>query len=194
MTDFLTPILERTRRKNLRRHYHLRMLSKVERKTDMSRGLSALSALRRPHRSSPRVMAEVKFRSPSAGMIAPWAPGIGVRFARSYEQGGASVVSVLADGPAFQGSALQVRRVARAVSVPVLFKGFVLDPVQIELAFDVGASLVLLLVRALEGRNLVDLVGRVRSLGMEPVVEAADRGEVKRAVDTGATIIGVQCP
>jgi indole-3-glycerol phosphate synthase len=136
-------------------------------------------------------MAEVKFRSPSAGEIRPWSPGEGVRVAQGYEQGGASVISVLADGPGFGGSPLLVRRIARAVGVPVLYKGFVLDSVQVELAFDVGASLVLLLVRALPDAELRSLITQIRSLGMEPVVEAANAEEVDRAVAAGSTIIGV---
>ncbi len=137
------------------------------------------------------MIAEVKFRSPSAGQIRPWAPGEGVRVALGYERGGASVVSVLADGPGFGGSPLLVRRVADAVRVPVLYKGFVVDEVQVDLAFDVGASLVLLLVRALADSELRALIERIRALGMEPVVEAANAAEVDRAVAVGSTIVGV---
>ncbi len=191
MKDFLTPILERTRAENARRRRHAALFAARERAPQSDRGKAALRALRRTPGTAARVMAEVKFRSPSAGEIASWAPGEGVRIARAYERGGASVVSVLADGPGFGGSPLQVRRVASAVSLPVLFKGFVLDPVQVELAFDVGASLVLLLVRALEPSELKAMVSAIQKLGMEPVVEAADRDEVKRAVDTGAAIVGV---
>jgi indole-3-glycerol phosphate synthase len=136
-------------------------------------------------------MAELKFRSPSAGVIRTKRPGEAVRVAKAYENGGASVVSVLADGPGFDGSPLVVRRVARAVDVPVLFKEFVLDPIQVDLAYDVGASLVLLLVRALTHAELRDLMAYTRSLGMEPVVEAANAQEVDRAVEAGASIIGV---
>jgi indole-3-glycerol phosphate synthase len=84
-----------------------------------------------------------------------------------------------------------VRRVAEVVSVPVLYKGFVLDSVQVDLAYDVGASLVLLLVRALSDSDLHALVVQIRELGMEPVVEAASSAEVERAVAAGSTIIGV---
>jgi indole-3-glycerol phosphate synthase len=100
-------------------------------------------------------------------------------------------VSVLADGPGFGGSPLLVRQVADSVRIPVLFKGFVLDPVQVDLAFDVGASLVLLLVRALDDDDLGSLFHDIRALGMEAVVEAANAEEVERAVALGASIIGV---
>ncbi|MEM9729396.1 MAG: indole-3-glycerol phosphate synthase TrpC [Myxococcota bacterium] len=190
MTDYLTHILARKRRENLRRKRHLLAMTAVERHADPSRSARALAALSRVE-GGPAVMAEVKFRSPSAGQIRAWRPGEGVRVASEYEKGGAAVISVLADGPGFGGSPLLVRRVARAVSAPVLFKGFVLDPVQVDLAYDTGASLVLLLVRALSDDTLAQLTSRIQALGMEPVVEAASADEVDRAVALGAKIIGV---
>ena len=114
-----------------------------------------------------------------------------MRVAQAYERAGAAAVSVLADGPGFGGSPLLVRRVAKAVHIPVLYKGFVLDSIQVELAYDVGASLVLLLVRALGDSELLALIEQIRGLGMEPVVEAASSVEVDRAVAAGSTIIGV---
>ena len=191
MTDYLAAILERKRRENARRRRHLGATDAIARVAQPDRGTRGIEALRRKEGHPPSVMAEVKFRSPSAGQIRPWAPGEGVWVAQGYERGGASVVSVLADGPGFGGSPLLVRRVAAAVRVPVLYKGFVLDPIQVELAFDVGASLVLLLVRALPDDELRSLIEQIRALGMEPVVEAANAAEVDRAVAAGATIVGV---
>lgn len=191
MTDYLSEILARKRRENLRRRRHVAAIGSVERAAAPERAERGIRALRRPEGQPPSVMAEVKFRSPSAGQIRPWAPGEGVRVALGYERGGAAVVSVLADGPGFGGSPLLVRRVAQAVEVPVLYKGFVLDEVQVELAFDVGASLVLLLVRALSDPELRTLIEKIRTLGMEPVVEAADAEEVDRAVAAEAAIVGV---
>ncbi|MGB8329640.1 MAG: indole-3-glycerol-phosphate synthase [Polyangiales bacterium] len=191
MTDYLTAILARTRAENSRRRRHLAARPPVLRPADLDRADHAIRALRRRPDQRPSVIAEVKFRSPSAGVIRQWRPGEAVRIAERYERAGASVVSVLADGPAFGGSPLLVRRVAHAVGVPVLFKGFVLDPIQVDLAYDVGASLVLLLVRALEDANLRELIEHTRSLGMEPVVEAANVAEVDRAIGAGSTIVGV---
>lgn len=190
MTDYLSNILARKRRENLRRKRHVQTRGRIERTPEPVRGEQGVAALRRTG-DRPAVMAEVKFRSPSAGEIRPWSPGEGVRVARDYVAAGAAVVSVLADGPGFGGSPLLVRRVANSVSAPVLYKGFVLDPVQVDLAYDVGASLVLLLVRALEDPVLSDLVRRIRALGMEPVVEAANADEVDRAVALDVKIIGV---
>ena len=191
MTDFLSAILARKRQENSRRRRHVAAMQPVERVPQPERSERGLRALRRAPGKPPSVIAEVKFRSPSAGEIRRWSPGEGVRVAQSYERGGASAVSVLADGPGFGGSPLLVRRVTQEVSVPVLYKGFVLDPVQADLAYDVGASLVLLLVRALEDTELRGLIQQIRSLGMEPVVEAANEDEVDRAVAAGSTIVGV---
>lgn len=191
MTDFLSAILARKRFENERRRRHVAAMRPRERPAQPERAERAITALRRRPGEPPSVLAEVKFRSPSAGEIRPWSPGEGVRIAEAYARGGASAVSVLADGPGFGGSPLLVRRVARAVDLPVLYKEFVLDPVQVDLAYDVGASLVLLLVRALDDAALRGLVGSIRALGMEPVVEAASSEEVDRAVAAGAAIVGV---
>ncbi len=191
MTDYLTEILARKRRENQRRRRHVSAMRSLDRASEPERGARGVEALRRPDLGAPRVIAEVKFRSPSAGTIREQRAGEGVRVAQSYQAAGASVVSVLADGPGFGGSPLLVRRVARAIEAPVLYKGFVIDPVQVDLAFDVGASLVLLLVRALDDQNLRSLVARIRELGMEPVVEAANEGEVERALAAGSAIVGV---
>ena len=113
------------------------------------------------------------------------------RIARDYVTAGASAVSVLCDGAGFGGTPLDVRRVVQAVQAPVLFKEFVLDPIQIALARALGAHMVLLLVRALGPESLQALVLETLRLGMAPVVEAADPDELGLALATGATIIGI---
>jgi indole-3-glycerol phosphate synthase len=148
-------------------------------------------ALRRAPAAAPRVIAEIKLRSPSAGQIRARAAGEVVRIAAAYEAAGAAAVSVLCDGPGFGGSPLDVARVSRRVSLPVLFKEFVLDVVQLDAARAVGAELVLLLVRVLGDGELRDLIEAARARGLEPVVEAADAGELVRALATGASIVGV---
>jgi indole-3-glycerol phosphate synthase len=185
--DLLAHILTRKEREVRRRLVHRRPPPAA----GSDRGAAALAALRRPEGAPLRVIAEVKFRSPSAGEIRPRRAGEAARVARAYVEGGAAAVSVLADGPGFGGSPLTVRRVSAAVSAPVLFKEFVLDEVQIDLARACGASMVLLLVRALSPARLDALVAAVRAAGMEPVVEAADPDELDVAIATGATIVGV---
>ncbi|MCU0672190.1 MAG: indole-3-glycerol-phosphate synthase [Myxococcota bacterium] len=188
MSDILASILERTRRTNARRALRP---SPSPSPAPCGRGVRAVEVLRRPSDGPPRVIAEVKFRSPSAGVIRARRPGEAQRLARAYVDGGAAAVSVLADGPAFGGSPLDVRRVSETVSVPVLFKGFVLDERQIELASRVGASMVLLLVRAMPFDALERLVRHALALGLAPLVEAADDDELTLALETPATLIGV---
>ncbi|MEY4513858.1 MAG: hypothetical protein RLZZ450_5980 [Pseudomonadota bacterium] len=150
-----------------------------------------IAALRRGPGQPPRVIAEIKLRSPSAGEIRPRVAGELATIAAGYQRGGAAAISVLCDGPGFGGSPLDVRRVAARVQRPVLFKEFVLDPVQVDCARAVGASYVLLLVRVLSDAELRRLIREVRARGLEPVVEAADADELARALATDAAIVGV---
>jgi indole-3-glycerol phosphate synthase len=188
--DYLRHIIARKEVEVHRRRAHQRWLDAMLSGAPEARGAVAVERLRRDG-NLPRVIAEVKFRSPSAGAIHPRAPGEVARVARAYQSGGAAAVSVLADGPGFAGSVLDVRRASRAVSVPVLFKEFVIDPVQVRFARAAGAALVLLLVRVLDDVRLRALIATVRREGMEPVVEAADASEVERALRTEATVVGV---
>ncbi|MGD8861644.1 MAG: indole-3-glycerol-phosphate synthase [Myxococcales bacterium] len=192
MTDLLTPILERKRRENARRRAHLtRRDVYAAHEGAPPRAQRAEEALSRRGAALPRVIAEIKMRSPSAGEIRPRIPGAVADIARQYRDGGASAISVLCDGPGFGGGALDLRRARQAVDLPLLFKEFVLDPVQIRLARAVGADMVLLLVRAVSTDALQALVDAVSEAGMAPVVEAADEAEVELALSTGARIIGV---
>lgn len=186
--DFLGEILvrkraevERRRRRGFRPSY----------RAEPGLGEAAVAALKRPGGEPPRVIAEVKLASPSAGELRRREPGIVQRIARSYVDAGAAAVSVLCDAPGFRGSPLDLRRAAQSVAAPVLFKEFVLDPLQIELARALGAHLVLLLVRALSPAELEALIRATRHLGMEPVVEAADSQELDVALGSGARIVGV---
>lgn len=194
LIDHLGLIIERKRRENVRRRDHAKLWSVthlVRSSTTLDRGSLAIQQLRRPAGGAVRVIAEVKFRSPSSGVIRERGPGVAASIARQYEAAGASAVSVLCDGRGFGGGVLDLRRVAKAVAVPVLFKEFVLDPLQVELARAVGAHMVLLLVRALDPVSMHELVSLVLKLGMAPVVEAADEDELEVALASAATIVGV---
>ncbi|MEM9192953.1 MAG: indole-3-glycerol-phosphate synthase TrpC [Myxococcota bacterium] len=206
--DYLSPILARTRvevRRRRRRWARWNTPSSSEPSSSepsssepsssepsSSERLPWESTLARLRRDGPlHVIAEVKFRSPSAGTIHPRIPGAVAAIAAGYEAAGAAAVSVLADRMGFGGSPLDVRRASSAVDVPVLFKGFVLDEVQVDLARAMGARLVLLLVRALEPLRLRELVNYVEAQGLLPLVEAASAAELEAAVETGAAAIGV---
>ncbi|MFC5999392.1 indole-3-glycerol phosphate synthase TrpC [Quadrisphaera sp. GCM10027208] len=135
------------------------------------------------------VIAEVKRSSPSKGALA--AIGDPAGLARDYEAGGASVISVLTERRRFGGTLQDLTDVRAAVDVPVLRKDFVVTPYQVWEARAHGADLVLLIVAALDQPTLVSLVERVHSLGMTALVEVHDAHEVRRALDAGARVIGV---
>lgn len=188
-TDYLTPILARKRREVVRRQRHAHV--SLQPIADASRLELACSALRRSPGERPRVIAEIKRRSPSAGQLRAYERGDVARLARAYVAGGAAAISVLCDGPGFAGSPLDLRRAARAVQAPILFKEFVLDELQIALARAVGAHMVLLLVRALPVERLRVLCDATLAAGLAPVVEAASGAEVEVALGTQAPAIGV---
>ena len=148
----------------------------------------AVSALRGSD-GAVTIISEVKRSSPSKGEMA--AIPDPASLASTYERGGASVVSVLTEGRCFGGSLTDLDAVRAAVGIPVLRKDFIVTPYQIHEARAHGADLVLLIVAALEQPALVSLLERVRSLGMEALVEAHSRLEVLRALEAGASVIGV---
>jgi indole-3-glycerol phosphate synthase len=192
MADFLGQILERKRHENARRHRHRALYRRLPEAGQplFDRGAVAVARLRRSG-GAPRVIAEIKLRSPSAGAIRARRPGIVQAIARDYAAGGASAVSVLCDGPGFGGSPLDLRRAAGQIEQPLLFKEFVLDALQVQVARALGAHMVLLIVRALDAQRLQALVDAIHALGMAPVVEAADEAELELALATDAVLIGI---
>ena len=135
------------------------------------------------------VIAEVKRSSPSKGALAEIADPAAL--AQDYEAGGAAAISVLTEERRFAGSLEDLVRVRCAVSVPVLRKDFIISAYQLFEARAAGADMALLIVAALTDPELVSLIERARSIGLTPLVEVHTADEVRRAVDAGATIIGV---
>ena len=137
------------------------------------------------------LVAEVKRRSPSRGEFRPEFDPIGL--ARSYAANGARAISVLADAVFFGGGPDVVEAVAndQGVPTPVLFKEFVVDPIQILQARAAGADAVLLIVRATGRSELADLVSITHALGMEALVETFTEEEVATAMAVGAQVVGV---
>jgi len=135
------------------------------------------------------VIAEVKRRSPSQGPIRPDLDA--VRFARSYERGGAAAISVLTEERHFGGSLEDLQRVAAAVSVPVLRKDFIIHEAQIHEARIAGASAVLLIARILEPAQLRELAAAVREWQMTPLVEVHDVSELDAALGAEPDVLGV---
>jgi indole-3-glycerol phosphate synthase len=135
------------------------------------------------------VIAEVKRASPSKGALAAIADPAAL--AADYEAGGACVISVLTEPRRFGGSLEDLAAVREAVRVPVLRKDFMISSYQLWEARAHGADLALLIVAALEQNALVSLVERAVSIGLVPLVEVHTDEELDRALDAGATVIGV---
>jgi tryptophan synthase beta subunit len=136
------------------------------------------------------LIAEIKRSSPSAGAIAAADEDIVAR-ARAYESGGATAISVLCEPHWFGGSVDDLRAVRAAVSIPVLAKEFVVEPIQLPHLRAAGADLVLLLAVLHPAKRLARLVDRALEIGLEPLVEAHDEREVERALATNARLIGL---
>jgi indole-3-glycerol phosphate synthase len=141
-------------------------------------------------RSAPMgLIAEVKRRSPSAGVIRdPFDPAA---IAVDYEANGAQAVSCLMDQKYFGGGAEDFSAVRNAISLPMLYKEFVVDPWQVAHAKTMGASAVLLIVGALTDTELATFIKAIRDVELQPLVEVHDREEMQRAIDAGSDCIGI---
>ena len=140
-------------------------------------------------RGTIRLIAEVKKASPSKGVIrADFHP---VEIARTYQQHGAACISVLTDGPYFQGSLDYLRQIRAAVELPVLRKDFIIDPYQVIEARAAGADAVLLIAECLDDRQLGTLHEAIVSLEMTPLVELYEPANLPRVLAAGARLIGI---
>ena len=135
------------------------------------------------------VIAEIKRRSPSRGELAPGL--VPAEVARSYEEGGASALSVLTDAEFFAGSPADLAAARSACSLPVLRKDFTVDERDVLDARIMGADGVLLIVAALDETELPALLTLALEVGLDALVEVHDEAEVERAAAAGATLIGV---
>jgi indole-3-glycerol phosphate synthase len=135
------------------------------------------------------VIAEFKRRSPSAGTLRE-RPDV-VELVGAYERGGAAAVSILTEGPHFEGSLEDLREARAACALPILRKDFVVDSYQLHEARAAGADAVLLIVAALDQPALRAMHEQARELGLDALVEVHDRAELARANEVGARLIGI---
>jgi indole-3-glycerol phosphate synthase len=145
------------------------------------------SALRREDRIA--LIAEIKKASPSAGVIR--ADFDHVDIAQVYDDSAADAISVLTDEQFFQGHLDFIGDVKRVSEKPVLRKDFLFDEYQVIEARAFGADAILLIVAILEDKQLARLLRLAEGLAMAALVETHDEDEVKRALDAGASLIGV---
>lgn len=169
-------------------------LRRQTRRISTRQPLDVVTTLRRSKGSALRLITEHKRRSPSAGplstVLSPAERGL------TYARNGASMISVLCDGPFFDGSWEHLATIRGALDdaglpVPLLAKEFVIDEVQLEVAREKGADAVLLIARIVDAQRLGRLVTASRSLGLEPLVEVVNDDELAAALAASATVIGV---
>ncbi len=136
-----------------------------------------------------KLLAEVKKASPSAGLIRPdFEP---VAIATTYAAHGAACISVLTDEHYFQGRLEYLTAIRAAVSPPVLRKDFILDAYQLVEARVAGADAVLLIAECLDDCSLRKLFNETIELGMTPLVELYEPANLRRVLEAGATLVGV---
>jgi indole-3-glycerol phosphate synthase len=157
---------------------------------DLPTPMDFTAALRRDTDSALRLIAEVKYRSPSKGILCPDFDPLGL--ARTYAENGAAAISVLTDEKYFGGSLEILQSIANLdLGLPLLRKDFIFDRYQLLEARAAGASAVLLIVAMLEAEQLQDLLAATHDLNLEALIETHTRQEVEQALKVGARVIGV---
>jgi indole-3-glycerol phosphate synthase len=155
---------------------------------DPARGFVA-AIEKRLAESQSAVIAEIKKASPSKGVMRD--PFVPAEIARSYEQGGATCLSVLTDVDFFQGSDEYLQQARGACSLPVLRKDFMIDPYQVYEARAIGADCILLIVAALNDDVMQELSNVAQRIGMDVLVEVHDADELERALSLNTRLIGI---
>jgi indole-3-glycerol phosphate synthase len=138
-----------------------------------------------------RPYAEVRKAADAASPPRGFVRAIAKTLARAYEAGGATCLSVLTDGPSFQGAPEFLAAAREATRLPVIRKDFLYEPYQVAESRALGADCILVIMAAVTDAEARDLVAAASDLGMDVLVEVHDGQELDRALPLGTTLVGV---
>ena len=184
MHDLLTEIIAEKKKEVRRLSYKKGDIAKEKPPFPIRDFRSAISG---PGRIN--LIAEIKFASPSAGIIHRKADPL--KIGRIYEEAGAAAISFLTDKRFFRGDINHLLRLKRGISLPILRKDFIIHESQVIESFLYGADAILLIVRILAEGQFKMLLDTCQKLGMAALSEVHDRDDLEMAIECGADIIGI---